>query len=182
LTLPTPRAQLNAIFRELETEATREAVKSAGELQLERFIDMKFRRQVHSVRIPVSSGELDQPMEALVVGFEEAYEKIYGKGTAYRKAGIEISNFVVTATTKTYKPKLKEEDWQNENPDGARVGERPVYFDSFMPTPVFSMELLRPGNRIAGPAVVESPATTLLLHPQQTARVDRYRNVRLQVG
>ena len=182
MTLPAPAAELNAIFRELEADATREAVKSAGELQLERFVDMKFRRQVHSVRIPVSSGELDQPMEALVVSFEDAYEKIYGKGTAYRKAGIEISNFVVTATTKTYKPKLKEEDWQNENPDGARVGKRVVYFDSFIPTPVFSMELLRPGNRIAGPAVVESPATTLLLHPKQTATVDRYRNVRLQVG
>jgi N-methylhydantoinase A len=44
------------------------------------------------------------------------------------------------------------------------------------------MELLRPGNLIAGPAVVESPATTLLLHPTQSAAVDRYRNLLLQVG
>jgi N-methylhydantoinase A len=183
MTLPAPAAQFNAIFSDLEAAATRDAVESAGELELERFLDMKFRRQVHNVRIPLPSGELrSQEMDALMVNFEDAYERIYGKGTAYRKAGVEVSNFIVTATTKTYKPKLKEDEWESEDPERARVGERQVYFDEFIRTPVFSMELLRPGNRIAGPAIVESPATTLLLHPRQTARVDRSRNLLLQVA
>ena len=182
MTLPAPPAQFNAIFSDLEAAAIRDAVQSAGELELERFLDMKFRRQVHNVRIPVPSGELrSQETDALMVNFEEAYERIYGKGTAYRKAGVEVSNFIVTATTKTYKPKLKEDEWEGEDPEPARVGERQVYFEEFIQTPVFSMELLRPGNRIAGPAIVESPATTLLLHPRQTARVDRSRNLLLQV-
>jgi N-methylhydantoinase A len=138
---------------------------------------------VHNVRIPVKAGELKgQGTDALMANFEAAYEKIYGKGTAYRKAGIEVSNFVVTATTKTYKPKLREEAWEDENTSRARIGERQVYFDGFIETPVFSMELLCPGNRIAGPAVIESSAATLLLHPQQTATVDRHRNLLLQVG
>ncbi|MET0503007.1 MAG: hydantoinase/oxoprolinase family protein [Candidatus Binatia bacterium] len=182
MTLPAPAAQFNAILSDLEAAAIRDAVQSAGELELERFLDMKFRRQVHNVRIPVPSGELrSQETDALMVNFEEAYERIYGKGTAYRKAGVEVSNFIVTATTKTYKPKLKEDEWEGEDPEPARVGERQVYFEEFIQTPVFSMELLRPGNRIAGPAIVESPATTLLLHPRQTARVDRSRNLILQV-
>ena len=182
MTLPAPAAQFNAIFSDLETAAIRDAVRSAGELELERFLDMKFRRQVHNVRIPVPSGELrSQEMDALMVNFEEAYERIYGKGTAYRKAGVEVSNFIVTATTKTYKPKLKVDDWEGADPERARVGERQVYFEEFIQTPVFRMELLRPGNRIVGPAIVESPATTLLLHPRQTATVDRSRNLLLQV-
>jgi N-methylhydantoinase A len=183
MTLPAPMAQLKAIFHELEAEAARDAMQSVGELRLERFIDIKFRRQVHNVRIPVADSELAVGWtEALVANFEEAYERIYGKGTAYRKAGVEVSNFVVTATTKTYKPKLKEYEWEGENPDRARIGERQVYFEDFIQTPVFQMEGLRPGNRIAGPAVVESPATTLLLHPTQSAAVDRYRNLLVQVG
>ena len=182
MTLPAPAVQFNAIFSDLEAAATRDAVESAGELELERFLDMKFRRQVHNVRISVPSGELrSQEMDAVLVNFEEAYERIYGKGTAYRKAGVEVSNFIVTATTKTYKPKLKEDEWESEDPERARVGERQVYFEEFIRTPVFSMELLRPGNRIAGPAIVESPATTLLLHPRQMAKVDRSRNLLLQV-
>jgi N-methylhydantoinase A len=183
MTLPVPMAQLKAIFHELEAEAVRDAVQSAGELELERFLDMKFRRQVHNVRIPVAASDLETAgTEALVANFEAAYERIYGKGTAYRKAGVEISNFIVTATTKTYKPNLKEEKWESEDPSRARIDERQVYFDEFISTPVFSLELLRAGNRIAGPAVVESPATTLLLHPAQSATVDRYRNLLLQVG
>lgn len=183
MTFPVPAAELSAIFRELEEEAAREATKSAGALELERFLDMKFRRQVHHVRIPVPLGDLDgAATEALVTSFEQAYERIYGKGTAYRRAGVEISNFIVSAITKTYKPRLREEKWEGEDPARARVGERQVYFDRFVQTPVFSMELLRPGNLIAGPAVVESPATTLLLHPGQTATVDRRLNLLLQVG
>ena len=120
-TLPVPSAPLNAIFRELETEATRDAVGSAGELQLERCLDMKFRRQVHHVRIAAPAGELaGSATEALIDDFEKAYEKIYGKGTAYRKAGVEISNFIVTATTKTYKPKLKEEALADGDPRRAQ--------------------------------------------------------------
>lgn len=183
MTCPASPREFNAIFRELEGEAVRDAVRTSGGLQLERSLDMKFRRQVHHVRIPVPPGDLDErAVESLVDSFEQAYEKIYGEGTGYRRAGVEISNFIVTATTQTYKPKLKEEERKGENSHHARVGEREVCFDSFVRTPVFSMELLQPGNKITGPAVVESPATTLLLHPDQTARVDRYRNLLLQVG
>jgi N-methylhydantoinase A len=183
MTMPASVALFNAIFRELEAEAGRDAVASSGELQLERFVDMKFRRQVHNLRIPAGAGELrSEEIEALMMSFEEAYERIYGKGTAYRKAGIELSNFVVTATTKTYKPQLKEEEWAGADSDRARIGERQVYFEDFIETPVFDMEQLRPGNRISGPAVVESSATTLLLHPRQTATLDRYRNLLLRMG
>ena len=144
---------------------------------------MKFRRQVHNVRIPAPAGDLDdKAMEALIGSIEQAYEKIYGKGTAYRKAGVEVSNFIVTATTKTYKPKLKEEEPDGASPQSARIGERQVYFDGFIVTPVFKIEKLRHGNIIHGPAVVDSPATSLLLHPGQTASVDRYRNLLVKVG
>ena len=183
MTFPVPAAEFNAIFRELEEEARRDAAQAAGALELERVLDMKFRRQVHNVRIPAPPGDLDSAaVESLVTSFEQAYEKIYGKGTAYRRAGVEVGNFIVSATTKTYKPKLKEQEWDGEDSQRAQIGERQIYFDQFVKTPVFRMELLRPGNTIAGPAVVESPATTLLLHPGQTATVDRRLNLLLQLG
>lgn len=179
---PAPVAAFRAIFAELEGEAVRDAVHAAGDLQLERFVDMRFRRQVHNVRVPVPLGALDErEVEALLSRFVESYEKIYGAGTAYRKAGVEASHFIVTATTKTYKPGLKKMEFEGESPERARMGERQIYYDSFIPAPVFKMELLRPGNRIAGPAVVESAATTLLLHPGQSASVDPYLNLFIQI-
>jgi N-methylhydantoinase A len=138
---------------------------------------------VHNVRIAVPNRELDEEaVGALLDSFEQSYEKIYGKGTAYRKAGVELSHFVVTATVRTYKPKLKALPPQGESPGAGRAGERRVYFDGFITAPVFRMERLAPENRIAGPAVIESPATTVLLHPDQTATVDSYLNLLIQMA
>jgi N-methylhydantoinase A len=177
---PAPPATLNGIFHELEEEARRDA---AGDLVLERALDMKFRRQVHNVRIPAPNGELgEKDVGELLDGFEQSYETIYGKGTAYRKAGVELSAFVVSATVRTYKPKLKALPSQGESPDGARVGERKVYFDRFVSAPVFRLERLAPKNRIAGPAVIESPATTVILHPDQNATVDSYMNLLIEMA
>jgi N-methylhydantoinase A len=177
---PAPAATLNAIFCELEEEARRD---TAGDLLLERSLDMKFRRQVHNVRIPAPGGDLEErEVGALLDTFEQSYEKIYGKGTAYRKAGVELSHFVVTATARTYKPKLKALPPQGESPEAGRVGDRKVYFDGFITAPVFKMERLAPKNRIAGPAVIESPATTVLLHPDQKAVVDSYLNLLIEMA
>ena len=40
--------------------------------------------------------------------------------------------------------------------------------------PVFSRDDLSPGQRVAGPAIVEEAATLTVLHPGQTLRVDPY--------
>jgi N-methylhydantoinase A len=135
------------------------------------------------VRIPAPAGKLgEKEVAALLDGFEQSYERIYGKGTAYRKAGVELSAFVVSATVRTYKPKLKALPPQGERPNGARVGEREVYFDRFISAPVYRMERLAPKNRIAGPAVIESPATTVILHPDQHATVDSYMNLLIEMA
>ena len=42
---------------------------------------------------------------------------------------------------------------------------------------VLDREALLPGNAVAGPAVIESPTSTLVVHPGQQASVDPYRNV-----
>jgi len=83
---------------------------------------------------------------------------------------------------RTYKPKLKALPPQGESPAGARIGERQVYFDRFISTPVYRMERLAPKNRIAGPAAIESPATTVVLHPDQKATVDAYLNILIEMA
>jgi N-methylhydantoinase A len=62
----------------------------------------------------------------------------------------------------------------------ARAGARPVYWSElgdFDATPVFLGDRLRPGNVIVGPAIIQVPDTTIVIHPFQTARIDPYGNV-----
>jgi N-methylhydantoinase A/oxoprolinase/acetone carboxylase beta subunit len=60
----------------------------------------------------------------------------------------------------------------------ARSGSRPVYFDGgFVDTPIIEHSRLVPGNRVAGPAIVEGANTTLPLHPGQELSVDAFHNL-----
>ena len=46
-----------------------------------------------------------------------------------------------------------------------------------METPVFWGEKLAAGNQVSGPAIIQVPDTTIVVHPGQTARIDPYGNV-----
>jgi N-methylhydantoinase A/oxoprolinase/acetone carboxylase beta subunit len=39
-----------------------------------------------------------------------------------------------------------------------------------------------PGSEIAGPAVIETPITTVVVNPKDHALVDEYFNVRMHLG
>jgi N-methylhydantoinase A len=50
----------------------------------------------------------------------------------------------------------------------------------FVDCPIYARDALRPGNRFAGPAIVEQMDTTTLVPPGWTARVDAYLNLILE--
>jgi N-methylhydantoinase A len=52
----------------------------------------------------------------------------------------------------------------------------------FEPTPVFWGERLVAGNRVDGPAIIQVPDTTIVVHPAQAARIDPYGNVLVDLG
>ena len=52
----------------------------------------------------------------------------------------------------------------------------------FTSTPIYAREQLRPGNRFAGPAVIEQMDATTLVPPGMTARVDAYLNLILEAA
>ena len=53
---------------------------------------------------------------------------------------------------------------------------------SFVSTPIYARERLLPGNRFAGPAIVEQMDATTLVPPGMTARVDRWLNLILEAA
>ena len=67
---------------------------------------------------------------------------------------------------------------------GAAAG-APVWLaeaGDFVSCPVYDRDRLRPGNVIAGPAVVEQMDTTTVVLPGMTARVDPYLNLILEAA
>jgi len=145
-------------------------------------IDMRYKRQVHEVSIEVPARELtDKDMEASYQSFEQKYEMLFGKGSAYREAGIELVTYRLDVIAPAERElKLRKHDKGGRDPRGAIKGKREVFFaeeNDFVATEIYDGDKLLSGNQIEGPAVVEFPVTTCLVLPGMIAEVDEYENL-----
>jgi N-methylhydantoinase A len=208
---PMDPAVVNQIYGELEAQARQEAAPptppilggrddvapsalsgsppelggrgGANGLEFQRQMDLRFRRQTHELRVPVPNAALSAAdLDALVDQFEAEYERLFGRGTGYRRAGIEVSTFRVRCTQRLPKPALRALPLDGADASHAQQGTRDVYFrGGFTPTAIYAGEALRPGNVVAGPAVIEGGATTVPVHPGQSVRVDEHLNLIMTV-
>ena len=51
----------------------------------------------------------------------------------------------------------------------------------FVVTPLYDGPAMRAGQRVKGPAIIEEPFTTIVLHPRQEATLDRHGNYRIEL-
>lgn len=176
--------RINALFTRLEEQASQDLAGrglESGPVSLSRFLDMRFRHQVHQVKVVAPDGKLSlDDIEEIVQRFVGLYEQSFGHGTAVTEAGVEILTFHVVSTTRHAPLVLKESPLQGHGPGAALAGTRPVFFDGgFVETPIYEHSRLAPGNRVSGPAIIEGANTTLALHPGQEITVDVFRNLLL---
>jgi N-methylhydantoinase A len=83
------------------------------------------------------------------------------------------------------KPDVKAEPASKSNGTAALKSERAVYFEenkNFIPTRVYDFNEMRPGMEFGGPAIIETPVTTVVVNPRDRAAMDEYRNIRILLG
>ncbi|MEA2465993.1 MAG: N-methylhydantoinase, partial [Thermoleophilaceae bacterium] len=150
---------------------------TAADSTLARTIDVRYRRQTHELIIPVDSGRLTVAgVQALVERFERVYEDTYGRGAGFRQAGIEITTFRVDATGRTRKPRLARSD-----SNGGAARRKRQIFDweqgRRVSATVMNWADMSSDDRVAGPAVLEHPTTTVFVGSSQEAVIDGYGNL-----
>lgn len=186
---PFDLARWRRRFAELEESLRSELAEEhlpTGNLAFQRFVALQFRGQAHTVRIPVTDADLepDDDGDRVIVRFIELYEARFGSGTAYRQAGVEALTFSVEATAGLPIPRQEPASPEGADAAHARKSSRQVYLHEsggFVDVPVFDADRLRPGNELAGPAVVEAPDTTVLVHGGQRLWVDGFQNLRIDL-
>jgi N-methylhydantoinase A len=182
---PFDGSQIERVFHGLETKALDDLRRSGARdgYALNRSISMRFRYQVHEIRVPVTRAlSSAREIDLLLKEFVELYEQTFGRETALKEAGIEMLTFHVASRVKAVQAMLRKFPRSGPDSKNALTSHRKVYWeDSFLETPVFDQRSLAPGNQIAGPAVVEAPNTTILIHPGQRASIDEYLNIAIEL-
>jgi len=150
-------------------------------------LDMRHRGQINEVEVMLPEGRLKKDFrESLRGRFYKRYEQLYGHGSSYRDARLEIVTLRLRATAATPRPKLSAARKLSTKIDAkAGRGKRSIYWSELKkaaPTPVYDGALLAPGNRIKGPAVIETTDTTVVVHPGRTLKVDAFGNFEINFG
>ncbi len=183
--VPAPADEINALYAPLLETAQAQLADDgfdADRIQLDYAVDLRYARQVHEVTTPIRKrGVLtDADIATLVDDFEALYERKYGKGSAYRDAGMEMTMFRLTARGLMTRPEIEKMGAESADPSAAQIGRRDIFVEAkggFAPGDIYDFDKLRPGNAITGPAVIHTPITTMVLQQNQTGRMDEYRNV-----
>jgi N-methylhydantoinase A len=150
---------------------------------LEAYVEMRYLGQNYSIDVPIeltTGGRSGTPLEELYTHFHAEHHRLYG----YDIPGevIEFVNFKVAAVGPTQNPSVRE-----LTIDGAAEpkGRRDVYFrqqGGWNDTPVYERRTLPAGTTLTGPAIVEEPMATTLLHPGERLDVDRFGNLVLRTA
>lgn len=177
--------EIAALFAELEEQALN-AIAKAGikraDAILQRSVDMRYRRQTHDLIIPVPAGAITSAtIRAVVEDFERTYEAVYGKGAGFRLAGIALSTFRVSAVGRTRKPTLRGPGVKSPPQSTTRRLFEPTRMRHVDAT-IWNWLALPVGHRIAGPAVIEHPETTVYVGSGQTAEIDAIGNLSIDLG
>ncbi|MDR7554347.1 MAG: hydantoinase/oxoprolinase family protein [Armatimonadota bacterium] len=186
--LPADPERLRRHYQRMEAEAA--AMLDADGLPLERrvfarWVEMRYRRQLHAVRVELSPDALAAvSLDQVARAFEDQYAALYGATAAYREAGIEIVAIGLDAWGLVDPPPFPAVPAGGPDPSAARKGHRPVYCmrrHQWVETPVYDGPQLRAGNAITGLALVEYPHTTVVVDYGARAEVDGFGNIVMTV-
>jgi N-methylhydantoinase A len=90
----------------------------------------------------------------------------------------------LVASAEVGKLKMAKRDATGTSPAAAVKGRRKVDYalEGVHEATIYDGEKLEPGMAFTGPAIVEDPGTTVVVHPGNSVTVDGYRNIHIMIA
>ena len=154
---PSLKLQYFGMLKDLEVESDTDTYTAEYSQELERF---------------------DSPeLKVIIKKYDDLFEKIFRRGTKSPELGYHITKVVGTGVVSVPKPKLPEYQLSGGQPnDEASKGTRETFWEGkWHDSSIWEMKNLESGNVIKGPAIIEAPATTLLVPSGYSVKLDKHR-------
>jgi N-methylhydantoinase A len=182
---PGSAGEIDALLREV-TDGALAQFEDEGvapeQVRFLRYGKLRYENQEHSVEVALPDGTIDAAaIEEITEVFHASYEREY----TYRlDHPVEFVGTHVVAIAEVGKLTPAPLPAATRSLDEARVGRRSVDFatEGIHEADIYTGELLEPGMRLHGPAIVETSGSTIVIHPGNVASVDDYGNVIIELG
>jgi N-methylhydantoinase A len=181
---------VKALFAEMEAEGlARLRASFAGPVRTSRAVDMRYGEQVFEITVPLDDNSFGgaqgvdwsavDPLPQIVERFHRRHEALYTYAMPEQESVLVNARVTVAGLL----DELPREPRLPDGPPAPPIATRAIYLDGgFAEAPVYDFDALAPGQRIAGPAIVESAMTTVLLRPGDDAGVTEFGWLDIGVG
>ncbi len=191
-------SMLNSTWSELKANIVKEFEKESrdiSEIEFRASLRMQYLGMFDDLEVQSPSEELSinhvpdlgrydsKDLIEITRRYNDLFEEIFQRGTSSPELGYHITKAIGTGVFPVPKPKLPDQDLSGERPnDEASKGNRDIFWDkSWYNASLWEMSLLKPGNVVNGPAVIEAPATTLVVPPNYRVKLDKHRIFHMEV-
>lgn len=175
-------AAITAAWETLADQVAAEFAKSGvrrEEIQFKPAVRMLYYGQLNALEILSPTMDLRDSggLQPLIDGFESVYGRIYGKSARTPQFGYLVSGVVMSGLVPVDKPALPNEPLAGPRIDGAAVkAKRQLYYrGAWHEATIIDLGKIKAGNLVEGPAVIEAPASTMVVPPGRSARLDAHR-------
>ena len=179
---PGPLQDLSAALEERVKAVL--AAEGVAAPALEASMDLRYRGQSYELSVPLDlpapdSAQASAAVQRSIEAFHAAHDARYGY--AMRSETVESVAVRLRGAGPGAALSLPQEPLGHPDPEAARVAAKRVWFgpNGSSPTVCYDRILLRPGNRLDGPAIIFQFDTTTVVAPGWSASVDERHNLLL---
>ena len=161
---------LRRVFAGMEADGRRRLGPAfAGRVRVERAADMRYGEQVFEVTVPLDGVDLAAAdlMAQVIDRFHRRHEELYTYSLRDQEPVLVNARLAVVGEL----PALPEEPPLPARAAAPPRSRRRIHLGQWVEAPVYDLEVLAPGQAIAGPAVLETATTTVLLRAADRAVV-----------
>lgn len=164
-------------MRQFEAEGV-----AAGKVRFMRYGKFRYENQENSVEVLLPDGTIS---ESDIAAISEAFHTQYEREYTYRlDAPIEFVGTHVVALAEVGKLEPTRLNVTGRKVDESLKGTRAVDYalEGIHEASLYDGTLLEPGMQLSGPAIIEMPGSTVVVHPGNKVRVDDFGNLHITIG
>jgi N-methylhydantoinase A len=160
---------LRQLFHEMAAEGRVRLGRSSGPVSVRRSADMRYGEQIFEIQVPLDGLDLDaaDAMERVVERFHRRHEDLY----TYSASDQDVVLVNVRVAVIGELPALPTEPLRASGAAPAAPRSRRAWFGQWLEVPVHDFEQLPAGAELKGPAIVESPTTTVVVRDGERLQV-----------